>query len=90
MNNNLQTATLAGGCFWCLEAVFDQVKGVSHVPYVFEKGKRLQITYGPMTGLEQYMIGTRQMFLCNEHVAEQTQELFGGLTVVVGEVPAAG
>ena len=31
MNTNLQTATLAGGCFWCLEAVFDQVKGVESV-----------------------------------------------------------
>ena len=31
MNTNLQTATLAGGCFWCLEAVFDEVKGVQGV-----------------------------------------------------------
>jgi peptide-methionine (S)-S-oxide reductase len=31
MNTNLQTATLAGGCFWCLEAVFDEVKGVAGV-----------------------------------------------------------
>jgi peptide-methionine (S)-S-oxide reductase len=31
MNSNLQTATLAGGCFWCLEAVFDEVKGVHSV-----------------------------------------------------------
>ena len=31
MNTNLQTATLAGGCFWCLEAVFDEVKGVQSV-----------------------------------------------------------
>lgn len=26
-----QIATLAGGCFWCLEAVFDEVKGVKSV-----------------------------------------------------------
>jgi peptide-methionine (S)-S-oxide reductase len=31
MSTNLHTATLAGGCFWCLEAVFDQVKGVQSV-----------------------------------------------------------
>jgi peptide-methionine (S)-S-oxide reductase len=27
----LQQATLAGGCFWCLEAVFDELKGVTSV-----------------------------------------------------------
>lgn len=26
--NNLQHATLAGGCFWCIEAAFSQVKGI--------------------------------------------------------------
>jgi len=31
MNTNLHTVTLAGGCFWCLEAVFDEVKGVHSV-----------------------------------------------------------
>jgi peptide-methionine (S)-S-oxide reductase len=31
MNTNLQTATLAGGCFWCLEAVYDDIKGVHSV-----------------------------------------------------------
>ena len=31
MSNNLQVATLAGGCFWCLEAVFDELKGVESV-----------------------------------------------------------
>jgi peptide-methionine (S)-S-oxide reductase len=28
---NTKVATLAGGCFWCLEAVFDEVKGVVSV-----------------------------------------------------------
>src|SRR3954468_17856610 len=26
-----QVATLAGGCFWCLEAVFEQLRGVTKV-----------------------------------------------------------
>ncbi|HEX9012163.1 MAG TPA: peptide-methionine (S)-S-oxide reductase MsrA [Anaerolineaceae bacterium] len=30
-SNSLETATLAGGCFWCLEAVYDQLKGVVDV-----------------------------------------------------------
>lgn len=31
MNANHQIATLAGGCFWCLEAVFDELNGVISV-----------------------------------------------------------
>lgn len=27
----METATLAGGCFWCLEAVFNRMEGVSSV-----------------------------------------------------------
>jgi peptide-methionine (S)-S-oxide reductase len=30
-NKNLQLATVGGGCFWCTEAVFEQVKGVEKV-----------------------------------------------------------
>jgi peptide-methionine (S)-S-oxide reductase len=28
---NLETATLAAGCFWCVEAVFDDLRGVESV-----------------------------------------------------------
>jgi peptide-methionine (S)-S-oxide reductase len=31
MTENLQIATLGGGCFWCTEAVFQEVKGVDKV-----------------------------------------------------------
>ena len=31
MNKNLQLATLGGGCFWCTEAVFQEIKGVEKV-----------------------------------------------------------
>ncbi len=38
MKENLQTATLAGGCFWCLEAVFDELKGVESVESGYSGG----------------------------------------------------
>ena len=31
MSKNLQLATVGGGCFWCTEAVFQEVKGVEKV-----------------------------------------------------------
>lgn len=31
MNKNRETATLAGGCFWCTEAIFKRLKGVTSV-----------------------------------------------------------
>ena len=31
MTRQAQAATLGGGCFWCLEAIYQQVKGVSGV-----------------------------------------------------------
>ena len=34
-----EIATLAGGCFWCLEAVFDQLKGVQSVESGYMGGK---------------------------------------------------
>ena len=38
MKSNLETATLAGGCFWCLEAVFDELKGVESVESGYSGG----------------------------------------------------
>jgi len=38
MNKNYETITLAGGCFWCLEAVYDEVKGVLSVDSGYANG----------------------------------------------------
>ena len=38
-------ATLAGGCFWCLEAVYDQVKGVRTVESGYTGGHTERPTY---------------------------------------------
>lgn len=38
MNPQMQQATLAGGCFWCLEAVFDDLKGVLAVESGYSGG----------------------------------------------------
>jgi len=40
-----EIATLAGGCFWCLEAVYDQTKGVSSVESGYMGGKNQDPTY---------------------------------------------
>ena len=39
MSTKTQVATLAGGCFWCLEAVFDELKGVLSVESGYSGGQ---------------------------------------------------
>ena len=40
-----EIATLAGGCFWCLEAVYDQLKGVESVESGYMGGKSANPSY---------------------------------------------
>lgn len=42
---NLETATLGGGCFWCLEAVFEQLRGVERVESGYAGGQVADPTY---------------------------------------------
>ena len=44
-NNNLETATLGAGCFWCVEAVFDDLKGVEDVISGYSGGHTENPTY---------------------------------------------
>jgi len=45
-----EIATLAGGCFWCLEAVYDQVKGVERVESGYMGGQLPSPTYQAVCG----------------------------------------
>jgi len=45
MSQNLKIATLGGGCFWCTEAVFQELKGVEKVISGYEGGKVKNPTY---------------------------------------------
>lgn len=44
-HEGLAVATLAGGCFWCLEAVFEQMRGVERVESGYMGGAVDQPTY---------------------------------------------
>lgn len=45
MDSTLQTATLGGGCYWCLEAVFQRLEGVESVTSGFSGGQVENPTY---------------------------------------------
>ncbi|HVN49044.1 MAG TPA: peptide-methionine (R)-S-oxide reductase MsrB [Bacteroidota bacterium] len=50
--SDLDTATFAGGCFWCMEEAFDDLGGVKHVTSGFSGGHVANPTY------EQVCTGT--------------------------------
>ena len=43
--NEKQKATLGGGCFWCLEAVYQELRGVESVVSGYSGGQVAQPTY---------------------------------------------
>lgn len=45
-----EVATLAGGCFWCLEAVYDDLNGVVAAESGYMGGHTLNPTYGDVCG----------------------------------------
>ena len=51
-SQSLQTLVLGGGCFWCTEAVYVEVKGVLDVESGYSNGQALNPTY------EQVCTGT--------------------------------
>ena len=47
---SLEIATLGGGCFWCVEAVYDRVEGVKNVVSGYAGGHLKNPTYKDVTG----------------------------------------
>ncbi len=45
LSKALEVATFAGGCFWCTEAIFDQLKGVVKVESGYSGGNVSNPTY---------------------------------------------
>lgn len=45
-----EVATLGGGCFWCLEAVFEQLQGVTRVVSGYAGGQARNPTYEQVCG----------------------------------------
>ncbi|MBI3581633.1 MAG: peptide-methionine (R)-S-oxide reductase MsrB [Nitrospinae bacterium] len=44
-----ETATFAGGCFWCMQSVFDEVKGVVSTTVGYTGGRVKNPTYGDVS-----------------------------------------
>ena len=50
MNERTETITLGGGCFWCTEAVYERVQGVSAVESGYSNGQALNPSYEEVCG----------------------------------------
>jgi peptide-methionine (S)-S-oxide reductase len=50
MSDRIETITLAGGCFWCVEAVFEQVRGVVDVQSGYSNGHAHAPSYEQVCG----------------------------------------
>ncbi len=74
---NLQTATFAGGCFWCTEAVFQELKGVYKVTSGYIGGTVANPTYDQVcSGQTGHAEATQILYNPDEVSFEQLLEVF--------------
>lgn len=77
MNKNLDTATLGAGCFWCVEAVFQNLKGVYKVEAGYSGGNTKNPIYEEVsTGATGHAEVTRITFDPKIISFEQLLEVF--------------
>ena len=77
MNDSVQLATFAGGCFWCTEAVFLEVKGVEKVVSGFTGGFIKNPAYREVcNGTTGHAEGIQITFNSKEVAYEDLLEIF--------------
>jgi peptide-methionine (S)-S-oxide reductase len=73
----MEIATIAGGCFWCLEATIERIKGVEKVVSGYTGGKTKNPTYEEIcTGLSGHAEGVQITFDPNVITYEKILQLF--------------
>ncbi|MDP3312346.1 MAG: peptide-methionine (S)-S-oxide reductase MsrA [Lutibacter sp.] len=77
MNTKIETATLANGCFWCTEAIFQRLKGVETVKSGYTGGKLINPTYNDITtGLTEHAEAIQIKFDASEISFQEILEVF--------------
>lgn len=77
IQEGMETATFAGGCFWCTEAVFLELKGVQSVVSGYIGGKTLNPTYEEIcNGNTGHAEAIQISFNPNEISFEELLEIF--------------
>ncbi|TCJ19329.1 peptide-methionine (S)-S-oxide reductase [Flaviaesturariibacter flavus] len=80
MNERTDTATFATGCFWCTEAIFEQLNGVLKVTSGYSGGKQPNPTY------EEVSTGSTGYAECVQVVYEPAKISYDELLEVFFEV----
>lgn len=79
VKEGMEVATFAGGCFWCTEAVFLEIKGVEKVVSGYIGGKTVNPTYKDIcTGETSHAEAIQITFNPNEVAYEDLLEVFFG------------
>ncbi|MFX1512961.1 MAG: peptide-methionine (S)-S-oxide reductase MsrA [Promethearchaeota archaeon] len=77
MSNQFETATLGGGCFWCLEAIFHQVTGIEEVVSGYSGGYVENPSYQEVcTGMTGHAEVIQLKFNPNEISFHEILEIF--------------
>ena len=75
--NGEEVATLAGGCFWCLEAVFNEVEGIERVVSGYSGGATINPSYSEVcTGSTGHAEAVQLTFEPNKISFRQILQIF--------------